>query len=247
MQIDQKSLNSMTPNKNDGNAQCQQQSSSATSHDGVVVEQQQPQMQRIIPNEGPTDGGIEVTILGTGFRPGMTCMFGNVEALNTHYWSSNTLVCILPPASELGAVTVSLKESNTLDKNQAPLFTYLNEDDCAIMELALQVVGLKITGKVENARDIAMRIVDTNGNRVIASNRHHHHHSSTTTTTTQIPPIQPCLSSAQQPISLPWRTLPSVEAIRQLLDDRASGQNKLCFDWSRVQMLESPGTWSDRN
>ncbi|KAI7881167.1 hypothetical protein K492DRAFT_129222, partial [Lichtheimia hyalospora FSU 10163] len=39
------------------------------------------------------------------------------------------------------------------------LFTYYNENDRALMELALQVVGLKMTGKVEDAREIAMRIV----------------------------------------------------------------------------------------
>ena len=31
------------------------------------------------------------------------------------------------------------------------------------MELALQVVGLKMTGKIEDARDVAMRIVNTTG------------------------------------------------------------------------------------
>ncbi len=31
------------------------------------------------------------------------------------------------------------------------------------MELALQVVGLKMTGKIEDARNVAMRIVSTTG------------------------------------------------------------------------------------
>ncbi|KAL0076034.1 hypothetical protein J3Q64DRAFT_1643310 [Phycomyces blakesleeanus] len=119
-----------------------------------------PQLQRLIPNEGPTYGGIEVTILGSGFRPGLTCLFGDAAASSTHYWSPNTLVCILPPAVEPGTVVVSFKEyPMVMDSQDVTLFTYFNENDRALMELALQVVGLKMTGKVEDARAIAMRIV----------------------------------------------------------------------------------------
>jgi len=39
------------------------------------------------------------------------------------------------------------------------LFTYTDESDRALMELALQVVGLKMTGKLEDAKSVAMRIV----------------------------------------------------------------------------------------
>ncbi|KAI7866162.1 hypothetical protein BDF14DRAFT_883149 [Spinellus fusiger] len=125
-----------------------------------VTNNDRPQLQRLIPNEGPTYGGIEVTILGSGFRPGPTCMFGETAASSTHYWSSNTLVCILPPAVDPGTVVFSFKEYPVLmDSENMKLFTYYNENDRALMELALQVVGLKMTGKVEDAREIAMRIV----------------------------------------------------------------------------------------
>ncbi len=36
-----------------------------------------PQIQRIIPSEDPIYGGIEVTILGKGFIPGLECKFGD--------------------------------------------------------------------------------------------------------------------------------------------------------------------------
>lgn len=121
---------------------------------------ERPLLQRLIPNEGPTYGGIEVTLLGSGFRSGLTCMFGDVAASSTHYWSPNTLVCILPPAANVGTVVVSFKEYPLVIESQdVTLFTYYNENDRALMELALQVVGLKMTGKVEDAREIAMRIV----------------------------------------------------------------------------------------
>jgi hypothetical protein len=120
-----------------------------------------PTMKRLIPNEAPTSGNIEITILGTDFRPGMTVMFGDSPATNIQYWSPNTLICTLPPSTQPGAVVVSFKGSpSTTDKMM--VFTYLVETDRALMELALQVVGMKMTGIVEDARKIAMRIVQGN-------------------------------------------------------------------------------------
>lgn len=124
-----------------------------------------PIMKRLIPNEAPASGGIEITILGTDFRPGLTIMFGDTPATNVQYWSSNTLICTLPPATQPGAVVVSFRDSPpTTNKNDVMVFTYLIETDRALMELALQVVGMKMTGVVEDARKIAMRIVQGNGN-----------------------------------------------------------------------------------
>lgn len=123
-----------------------------------------PMMKRLIPNEAPASGGIEITILGTDFRPGMTVMFGDTPASNIQYWSPNTLICTLPPANQPGAVVVSFRDSPpATNKNDIMVFTYLVETDRALMELALQVVGMKMTGVVEDARKIAMRIVQGNG------------------------------------------------------------------------------------
>lgn len=129
------------------------------------MQPQQPLMNRLIPNEAPASGGIEITILGTNFRPGMTVMFGDTPATNIQYWSPNTLICTLPPATQPGAVVVSFKEAPPTNKSDVMVFTYLVETDRALMELALQVVGMKMTGIVEDARKIAMRIVQgNNGN-----------------------------------------------------------------------------------
>ncbi|KAI8637870.1 hypothetical protein BD408DRAFT_423900 [Parasitella parasitica] len=127
-------------------------------------QQQQPTMKRMIPNEAPTGGGIEITVLGINFRPGMTIMFGDKPATNIQYWSANTVICTLPPATQPGAVVVSFKEAPPTDKNDVMVFTYLVQNDRALMELALQVVGMKMTGMVEDARKIAMRIVQGNNN-----------------------------------------------------------------------------------
>lgn len=119
-----------------------------------------PRLHRLIPSEGPIYGGSEVTVLGSNFYEGLTCLFGENPATPTHCWSTNTLLCILPPAVTAGPVVVSFKEHPLMLEGQdVVLFTYFDESDRALMELALQVVGLKTMGKVEDARQIAMRIV----------------------------------------------------------------------------------------
>ncbi|KAI8091139.1 uncharacterized protein B0P05DRAFT_301198 [Gilbertella persicaria] len=119
-----------------------------------------PRLHRLIPSEGPVYGGAEVTVLGSNFYEGLTCLFGENPAIPTHCWSANTLLCILPPATSAGPVVVSFKEHPLMLEGQdVVLFTYFDESDRALMELALQVVGLKTMGKVEDARQIAMRIV----------------------------------------------------------------------------------------
>ncbi|KAF9459812.1 hypothetical protein BDZ94DRAFT_1267410 [Collybia nuda] len=125
---------------------------------------QLPIIHRLIPNMGPTHGGIEVTILGANFHPSLqlNCIFGDVAASSTQRWSDNALVCVLPPRSSAGVVAVWFDSFPKLDDqtNTPPsLFTYSDESDRALMELALQVVGLKMTGKIEDAKNVAMRIV----------------------------------------------------------------------------------------
>ncbi|KAJ6625880.1 hypothetical protein B0H10DRAFT_2001193 [Mycena sp. CBHHK59/15] len=127
-----------------------------------------PTIHRLIPNSGPTHGGTEVTILGANFHPSLQldCVFGDVVAGSTQRWSDNTLVCILPPRATPGVVAVWFHNlPKTDDSGNVPpsLFTYSDESDRALMELALQVVGLKMTGKIEDAKNVAMRIVGNVG------------------------------------------------------------------------------------
>ncbi|GAN11407.1 conserved hypothetical protein [Mucor ambiguus] len=118
-----------------------------------------PQLERLVPAQGPTYGGVEVTLLGSGFYRGLTCLFGEHVA-TTVYWNPNTIVCILPPAANTGPVVVSFKEHPlVLEGQDVAIFTYYDASDQALLELALQVVGLKMTGKLHDAKHVAMRIV----------------------------------------------------------------------------------------
>lgn len=125
--------------------------------------QQSPTIQRIIPAQGPLRGGIEVTLLGFNFQPGLQVKFGANLALSTHCWSDSTIVTYLPPASQPGQVLVSLENHEAILTNvqQQQIFTYTDDTDKQLIELALQIVGLKMNGKLEEAKNIARRIVGT--------------------------------------------------------------------------------------
>lgn len=124
----------------------------------------QPSIQRVIPAQGPINGGIEITLLGNKFKEGLLVKFGDNIALSTQCWSETTMVTYLPPASCAGQVFVTVIDSienNVIEvhpSNKA-IFTYVDDTDRQLIELALQIVGLKMNGKLEDARNIAKRIV----------------------------------------------------------------------------------------
>lgn len=127
-----------------------------------------PIITKIIPAEGPTTGGIEVTILGQDFTQGIVAQFGEVAAIPTECYSPSTLVCILPPSPTPGPVFVTLRNRfgrplmDALRVEQQQLFTYVNTTDRALMELALQIMGFKMLGKLEDARNVAAMIIGSN-------------------------------------------------------------------------------------
>lgn len=126
-----------------------------------------PSIQKIIPAQGPIRGGIEVTLLGNNFHHGLAVKFGANQALATHCWSDTTIVTYLPPAAQAGQVLVSfdnidLKTMAAAQQHlQLQIFTYTDDTDRQLIELALQLVGFKMNGKLEDAKNIARRIVGT--------------------------------------------------------------------------------------
>lgn len=133
-----------------------------------------PAISKLIPGEGPISGGIEVTVLGENFVDGLTCLFGDQPATSTKVWGANTLLCILPPSASPGPVAVTIKgeqeDGNAGRSHPLQLFTYTDTNDRALMELALQVVGMQMTGTMQTARDVAMRVVGSGGGVSMGSN-----------------------------------------------------------------------------
>lgn len=85
-------------------------------------------------------------------------------AISTQAWGGNTLVCLLPPSPALRSVVVGFKGSPMTADNGSnlQLFTYHDTTDKALMELALQVVGMKMTGRIDDARNMARPIIGSN-------------------------------------------------------------------------------------
>ncbi|ODV83412.1 hypothetical protein CANARDRAFT_30034 [[Candida] arabinofermentans NRRL YB-2248] len=155
------------------NSQTPQPSSSAAAANFPAAApppppQNVPTIQRIIPAQGPIRGGVEVTLLGCNFRPGLSVKFGASMALATHCWSDSTIVTYLPPASQAGPVLVTFEDmtkgskETVLNSSSHQIFTYTDDSDRQLIELALQIVGLKMNGKLEDAKNIAKRIIGNN-------------------------------------------------------------------------------------
>lgn len=95
----------------------------------------QPTIHRLIPSQGPTYGGIEITVLGANFHPNMqlNCVFGDARSTSTQRWSDNTLVCILPPSPTPGVVAVWFDGVQKEEDGSPPaLFAYQDETDRAL-------------------------------------------------------------------------------------------------------------------
>jgi hypothetical protein len=149
-----------------------------------------PTIHKMIPNEGPKAGGIEVTCLGSGFCQGLEVMFGDSKATTTTFWGETSLVCLLPPATYAGTVAVTFKHQHQQQQMQAypspPIpkqqvfFKYVDDDEQQIIRLALSVLGHKMNGKMEDVRDLARRIVGegpsswgaSTGHSPIGANQH---------------------------------------------------------------------------
>lgn len=128
-----------------------------------------PIINKVVPAEGPTSGGIEVSIYGQNFVPGMEVVFGDRTATATTYWGEKALCCVLPPSSTLGPVHVSIAGRTAAGNRMSGIsgmgpgqatFRYTPEQsDTRMMEMALRFYSLKMTGTEENwqttARDAA--------------------------------------------------------------------------------------------
>ena len=130
-----------------------------------------PTIHKLIPGEGTKAGGIEITCLGSGFCQGLEVMFGDRMATTTTYWGETSLVCLLPPSPQAGTVPVMFKHqyqqhvqgqrypSPPIPKQQV-LFKYVDDDEQEILKLALALVHQKMTGRYEDAGEIARRIIN---------------------------------------------------------------------------------------
>ena len=133
---------------------------------GVNQPRVSPVIHKIIPNEGPKIGGIEVTVLGAAFFQGLEVWFGEQKATTTTYWGDSSLVCLLPPSPVAGTVAVTFKHQGvpgpqnfTMGKNP-PTFKYIDDNEDKLIRTALSVLGHKMSGQMVDVSDLARRILN---------------------------------------------------------------------------------------
>ncbi|KAK0368046.1 hypothetical protein CLIM01_14598, partial [Colletotrichum limetticola] len=132
----------------------------------VAPARPQPTIHKIIPNEGPKSGGIEVTILGASFYQGLEVLFGDQKATTTTFWGESSLVCLLPPSPVSGAVLVTFKQSQTQAgpsfpamSKQNQMFKYVDDDEEKLIRTALSILGHKMSGQMVDVKELAQRII----------------------------------------------------------------------------------------
>ncbi|KAK2750366.1 hypothetical protein FQN57_003846 [Myotisia sp. PD_48] len=116
--------------------------------------QQVPAMiHKLVPAEGSTTGGTEVTLLGSGFYPGMEVVFGDTLATTTTFWGEKCLNCLTPPAIKPGSVAVVFKHEHPRLGQQSGqpiiprpqiLFRYIDDRELQMYRIALGILGQKL-------------------------------------------------------------------------------------------------------
>lgn len=123
---------------------------------------------KLVPAEGSTTGGTEVTLLGSGFYPGMEVVFGDTLATTTTFWGDKCLNCLTPPALQPGLVPVVFKhehptfgqmqQSQPIIPKQQHFFRYVDDRELQMYRLALGILGQKLRNPTD-AFQTAQRIM----------------------------------------------------------------------------------------
>ena len=132
---------------------------------GASHSQMQPRVLKVLPNEGPMAGGVEVTCLGTGFYPGLEVMFGDAVATVSTSWGDQTIVCIVPPASRPGAVSVTFRHLRPWPPRQQVEFTYVDTDEHDLIRQTLALLNHQYTGQMQDASEIARNFMTNQASR----------------------------------------------------------------------------------
>lgn len=122
-----------------------------------------PAVLKVIPQEGPITGNIDVSILGSGFRQGQDIYFGEKKAITTTYWADSSITCILPPAEKPGLVTVSVRGPDGLVLSQPSRqsgFMYKDDRQEALVHLALGVISQKLSGSAADVHGLVQQLVN---------------------------------------------------------------------------------------
>ncbi|EPY51434.1 IPT/TIG ankyrin repeat protein [Schizosaccharomyces cryophilus OY26] len=121
----------------------------------------EPLISRVIPNRGSIMGGYEVTILGANFFNGLVCLFGETPAAVTFSWSDSTIIATCPPATMAETVPVKFVNYPMDSGSSTVTFTYEDNLDNELFKLTVQVLGLKLTGAIQNPLTLSKKLLSS--------------------------------------------------------------------------------------
>ncbi|KAK5937003.1 SPT3 Dosage dependent suppressor of Ty-induced promoter mutations-like protein [Knufia obscura] len=128
-----------------------------------------PVIHKLVPAEGSTSGGTEVTLLGNGFYQGLEVMFGDTEATTTTFWGEKCLNCIAPPAVQQGMVAVMFKHEHahysamqTTSHVRHAIFNYVDDRELEILRLALRTIGKQMGMGTDDPQTAAQMFLQQN-------------------------------------------------------------------------------------
>ncbi|KAJ1945558.1 SPT3 Dosage dependent suppressor of Ty-induced promoter mutations-like protein, partial [Linderina macrospora] len=126
------------------------------------------QIGQLMPAQGPVAGGANILITGHGFHPNIAVYFGTGRASRLQVLSSSNLTCVLPPTNASGPVPILIRDLLTMNiyepsgmlvteqqlqqqqlqqqmvqVGKPGVFKYVEDTDQAMLDLALQVIGLR--------------------------------------------------------------------------------------------------------
>ncbi|KAF1990048.1 hypothetical protein K402DRAFT_246979 [Aulographum hederae CBS 113979] len=128
-----------------------------------------PTIYKILPHDGPVNGGIEVAIFGRHFSRGLEVMFGDTLATTTTFWDEASMVCMLPPsAGGPGVVSVSVRAPNGARFQSPPMggpeskFRYNDTEEPQLFEQFARLITSQQQGPESSHRDFARQYINKN-------------------------------------------------------------------------------------
>jgi len=128
-----------------------------------------PLIHKLVPAEGSTTGGTEVTLLGNGFYQGLEVMFGDTEATTTTFWGEKCLNCIAPPAVQPGMVAVMFKHEHahyspvqTTSHVRHSVYNYVDDRELEMLRLALRTIGKQMGMGTDDPQAAAQMLLQQN-------------------------------------------------------------------------------------
>ncbi|KAK5095373.1 SPT3 Dosage dependent suppressor of Ty-induced promoter mutations-like protein [Exophiala xenobiotica] len=136
---------------------------------GQSTRRPMPVIHKLVPAEGSTSGGTEVTLLGNGFYQGLEVMFGDTEATATTFWGEKCLNCIAPPAVQPGMVSVIFKHEHAhYSSLQATshvrhaVYNYIDDRELEMLRLALRTIGKQMGMGTDDPQAAAQMLLQQN-------------------------------------------------------------------------------------